>query len=945
MVPLSNTWRLTRPSKDILFSAFQSHLRAKHRGREKTNLPSEGGVCWLWRCFSSICFRRKCSCVVSSQYSWILIYFCRGKARQDHPAAAQATVVLSPESTPQTTPRTGTSSAAFESNGPPSSPESNEHKRKRSTASAPFPRPQRTWLRKIQARTDEVRRIFGLDPDEQLINDYLCALKKKVLLQGRLFVFERHLCFHASLFGYHKTKIIPFERVENVKKRKNVGFPNSIEVTWKQYPPQSPPVPEAIHQSNVSDASGPNTSDSAPLDSKREFFTSFLSREDAYRLVLGLWAEHSPLAQERAEEYMHSARASDEEVETYLESKEGEEKYKDAFSIQHLSLLKIPRISISSLHGSRSRHNGNHDVGSDGEGAGGEEAQPYTAEGHEWGLQGISSADRDLKPSSHNDAMTSSTDEIVELDGHIDRNNAKVRLKDDWSSFDDQAYRSVPEFEECNLSNDPDAVEREFDTAAQPAPSLPASMQRVLTCVLPTTSRGFFSTFLSSSSDFFVAFHETQGHRNVKLSAWQRHYQVGPVRDLRFVTPLKGWKLGPPEALCHQTQRYRVYKDEHLVFETSQAMSDIPYSDYFRVETRWDVTPGIDPGTCSIVVHIAVPFTKSTMWRKFIEKSVTESSLEAYQMFTQLAGKELAESRPKRTSVRSVKGEGMTEDGVDGSNANAALESMHDDSIYAARPPSPEEILPSTDADWELLLAQVEPQWRGGLRSLRRRYQSRSDYDGASKAAGWGIGPHHKRHSSFGGRTLTTLEQFDPSEAKPSPFQSRSTKEDPKVWDGRDSASLVGSLGSLFSWRRSDTALGSDEPTRMPSFSDLVDVPVEGIIGRLCKFLGSVPTRLGRGIFVTISTWNCLLFWTIVVHIILLGIQLGYVGKVSQLYRFLEWSSEDVVDSGSLLREARALSKQTYSLQNRMDQWKEQLDVLIAAVNELNGKVNQLQYD
>ena len=55
------------------------------------------------------------------------------------------------------------------------------------------------------------------------------------------------------------------QEVTAVRKRKNVGFPNSIEITWG-------------------------------ADAKREFFTSFLSREDAYRLIMATWAQCSGYA-------------------------------------------------------------------------------------------------------------------------------------------------------------------------------------------------------------------------------------------------------------------------------------------------------------------------------------------------------------------------------------------------------------------------------------------------------------------------------------------------------------------------------------------------------------------------------------------------------------------------------------------------------------------------
>lgn len=35
----------------------------------------------------------------------------------------------------------------------------------------------------------------------------MCALRKRMLLQGRMYVFSRHVCFQCNLFGYHKVKV------------------------------------------------------------------------------------------------------------------------------------------------------------------------------------------------------------------------------------------------------------------------------------------------------------------------------------------------------------------------------------------------------------------------------------------------------------------------------------------------------------------------------------------------------------------------------------------------------------------------------------------------------------------------------------------------------------------------------------------------------------------
>lgn len=104
---------------------------------------------------------------------------------------------------------------------------------------------------------DHLQKTFDLPDSERLVDDYLCALRKRILLQGRMYVFEHHLAFYANIFGYVKTKCIAFSEITAIKKRKNYGFPNSIEIMW--------------------------------LGGQREFFTSFLSRDDAYELLLYLW--------------------------------------------------------------------------------------------------------------------------------------------------------------------------------------------------------------------------------------------------------------------------------------------------------------------------------------------------------------------------------------------------------------------------------------------------------------------------------------------------------------------------------------------------------------------------------------------------------------------------------------------------------------------------------
>ncbi|KAK7302138.1 hypothetical protein RJT34_13018 [Clitoria ternatea] len=66
-------------------------------------------------------------------------------------------------------------------------------------------------------RNSTFQKLFGLPPEEFLIKDFTCYLKRKMPLQGRLFLSARILGFYANLFG-HKTKFFfLWEDIEEIQ--------------------------------------------------------------------------------------------------------------------------------------------------------------------------------------------------------------------------------------------------------------------------------------------------------------------------------------------------------------------------------------------------------------------------------------------------------------------------------------------------------------------------------------------------------------------------------------------------------------------------------------------------------------------------------------------------------------------------------------------------------
>lgn len=46
---------------------------------------------------------------------------------------------------------------------------------------------------------------------QNVCDEFVCALRKRILLQGRLYICEHYICFYSHLFGYMKEKVIPLK--------------------------------------------------------------------------------------------------------------------------------------------------------------------------------------------------------------------------------------------------------------------------------------------------------------------------------------------------------------------------------------------------------------------------------------------------------------------------------------------------------------------------------------------------------------------------------------------------------------------------------------------------------------------------------------------------------------------------------------------------------------
>ncbi|KAI8981298.1 hypothetical protein BD414DRAFT_492242 [Trametes punicea] len=107
-------------------------------------------------------------------------------------------------------------------------------------------------------RNQDFHELFPTVPEgDYLIEDYGCALQREILIQGRLYISENHVCFHANIFGWITDLSIPMSEVISLEKRMTAFvIPNAIQLSTR---------------------------------TAKYTFTSFLSRDTTFDVLYNVW--------------------------------------------------------------------------------------------------------------------------------------------------------------------------------------------------------------------------------------------------------------------------------------------------------------------------------------------------------------------------------------------------------------------------------------------------------------------------------------------------------------------------------------------------------------------------------------------------------------------------------------------------------------------------------
>ncbi|KAH6916641.1 hypothetical protein BKA70DRAFT_1250141 [Coprinopsis sp. MPI-PUGE-AT-0042] len=112
-------------------------------------------------------------------------------------------------------------------------------------------------------RNADFHELFPTVPEgDYLIEDYGCALQREILIQGRLYISENHVCFHANIFGWITNLSIPIPEIIALEKRMTAFvIPNAIQITTRQ---------------------------------AKYTFASFLSRDTTFDVIHNIWRVSRP---------------------------------------------------------------------------------------------------------------------------------------------------------------------------------------------------------------------------------------------------------------------------------------------------------------------------------------------------------------------------------------------------------------------------------------------------------------------------------------------------------------------------------------------------------------------------------------------------------------------------------------------------------------------------
>ncbi|KAM7276955.1 hypothetical protein ACFE04_018821 [Oxalis oulophora] len=239
-----------------------------------------------------------------------------------------------------------------------------------------------------------------------------------------------------------------------------------------------------------------------------------------------------------------------------------------------------------------------------------------------------------------------------------------------FATTSDEAFRLIKDKWQKNLNNDNQTISEELasypvsysSSVSTPswtvedvdAPKISENYKKVSEDEdeFSMTVEGFFRLFFSDTSRWFQdALHDEDP--DFKCSRWRPHVDFGYARDMSSKHEFDGITEESFTGKYKEVQKFRVYRNSHLVLTTSQEICDESNDEhYFDVKTIWDVQRASDEDcedSCICKVYVHVTIIKTDFGEGNVEQSIIDDYKNTYEKW-------IDEARDERDSIKDLEG-------------------------------------------------------------------------------------------------------------------------------------------------------------------------------------------------------------------------------------------------------------------------------------------------
>ncbi|KAI9496423.1 hypothetical protein BDB00DRAFT_808837 [Zychaea mexicana] len=407
-------------------------------------------------------------------------------------------------------------------------------------------------------RNQDFHALFRSVPeDDPLIEDFGCALQKEILLQGRIYISESHLCFNANIFGWVTNLVIAFSDIVDIEKRTTALFiPNAIQVS-------------TLHA--------------------KHFFASFLSRDQAYDLIVDVWRMSRPSAKQNIiddDENKHVDENDDDEEITSSD----DSSY--TYGSDDESSISEPEDEAQDRQGSLASLP-LPETNKDEEAA---RRRAISEAGPRPNVKSLATQQQQQSPLPGSNDTQDSNNTNNNANGNGNNANKPVQKQ---------------EKTECNCLK----CGEHYPKVVQ---------DQTFNCTIETMYN------LLYNSDFIKKFLTDQKCTDLTINSWHDSDAENIIssREMSYIKPLNG-SIGPKSTKCLLTEDILHRDLEDFVTQvTTTQTPDVPSGGSFSVKTRTCLM-WAGKGQVRMLVTVLVDFTKSS-WLKSTIESASISGQEGY---------------------------------------------------------------------------------------------------------------------------------------------------------------------------------------------------------------------------------------------------------------------------------------------------------------------------